>query len=333
MKQFLFPRVVEQAMSQSILITGATSGLGFEAAKLFTRDGSRQVTVTGRTLDRSAEAAKTLSTLTGSSSFESVALDLSQPSSVSAAVETLAQRGDMFDVVLLNAGMMTGKEKEITPNGVEITFASSLVGHHQLTMDLLANDLVAEGGRIIIAGSEAARGDVPIMKLTGIDKVATDGFDGDLVAAAEAMIRGQVPTPYKSMNTYGNAKVFVALWAAALARRLPRSITVNAVSPGAAPHTEMGRHSGFMMKKVMVPMMRAMPAFMGMGGETATAARRYVDASKFSPDVTGSFFASAPRKMSGPLQEMDYEHINNEAFQEAAWEATVNVSDRNYPSV
>ena len=313
-------------MRRRILITGATSGLGFEAARLFAAKGASHIVVSGRTSDRAVDSSSRLAAETGSTVFEPLALDLSQPDSVATASSVLAERGDPFDVVLLNAGMIPGNEQTITDHGVEIAFASSLVGHHQLAISLLENGLIAEEGRIIIAGSEAARGDVPMMSLTELDVLANRSYDGDLRSAAEAMIRGQAPQPYKPFNTYGNAKVFVAWWAAALARRTPSSVAVNAVSPGAAPHTDAGRNSGVVLRRVMLPVMRSMPDFFGMGAATSVAAQRYVEASEFDLRVTGRFFASPPKKMTGPLCEMDYGHLQNHAFQEAAWEATVNVS-------
>jgi NAD(P)-dependent dehydrogenase (short-subunit alcohol dehydrogenase family) len=73
------------------------------------------------------------------------------------------------------------------------------------------------------------------MSRTDLPTFAAKHFDGDMVRAAEALIRQQPPVKYKPGNAYADAKMFVALWSAALARRLPAGMTVNAVSPGAAP--------------------------------------------------------------------------------------------------
>ena len=64
----------------------------------------------------------------------------------------------------------------------------------------------------------------------------------------------------------------------------------------------------------------------GMAAATEVAARRYIDAADFGPDVTGEFFASAPKKMTGPLHKMEYPHISDPEVQEATWRATVVVA-------
>jgi hypothetical protein len=73
----------------------------------------------------------------------------------------------------------------------------------------------------------------------------------------------------------------------------------------------------------MMPMMKAMPKFMGMAAPTSVAAARYVEATTFGPEVNGEFFASAPRKMTGPLHRVDLASVSDRASQDAAWEAVV----------
>ena len=57
-----------------------------------------------------------------------------------------------------------------------------------------------------------------------------------------------------------------------------------------------------------------------------TAAHRYLQASEFGTDVSGQFFASAPKKLIGPIVAMRHPHFLDRASQEAAWQAIVNVS-------
>jgi NAD(P)-dependent dehydrogenase (short-subunit alcohol dehydrogenase family) len=179
----------------------------------------------------------------------------------------------------------------------------------------------ASEARIVIAGSEAARNDVPTFTAADLESVATKHFDGDRVAAAESLIRGTAPVKYKAANTYATAKLFVAWWAAELGRRLPEGMTVNAVSPGSAPDTGAARNATFFMRRVMMPMMKSMPKFMGLAATTEVAAHRYIEASTYGPDVTGQFFASAPKKLTGPLQRMDHPHVHDAINQAAAWKA------------
>jgi hypothetical protein len=222
--------------------------------------------------------------------------------------------------------MASGSEVRRTPAGIETTFSASLVGHHQLTMNLLASDSLSTSARIIIAGSEAARGDVLTMSVVDLPELAKSSFDGDLESAAESLILGSGATKHQPMNTYANAKLFVAWWAASLARKLPSGMTVNAVSPGSAPGTDAGRNANFFMRRIMMPVMSKAPKRFGMAAPVAVAAERYTDAIRFGPEVTGLFFASAPKKMTGPLHQVDLPHVNDRASRDAAWAATVAVA-------
>lgn len=56
------------------------------------------------------------------------------------------------------------------------------------------------------------------------------------------------------------------------------------------------------------------------------AARRYLQAAGFGTNVSGRFFASAPGKLTGPMEEMLQPHLHDLASQEAAWQAVVEVS-------
>jgi hypothetical protein len=101
------------------------------------------------------------------------------------------------------------------------------------------------------------------------------------------------------------------------------------VSPGSAPDTQALRNGGFVMKRLMVPMMKLIP---GMAQSTEAAAQRYLQAASFGVDVSGQFFASAPKKVSGPLEAMRHAHFHHRACQEAAWEAVAKVSGVDFSS-
>ncbi len=136
---------------------------------------------------------------------------------------------------------------------------------------------------------------------------------------------------YEPNRAYADAKLIVAWWAAALARRLPADMAVYAVSPGSAPDTQAVRNLGPVMKSLM-PLIKLIP---GMSQTPETAARRYLQASEFGTDASGQFFASAPKKLTGPIEAMRHPHLHDRANQEAAWQAVVKVSgaDFNYRAV
>ncbi len=310
-------------MEHSIaLVTGTTSGLGHAAARLLAIEGYRQVIVTGRSLARVQETAAQLAAETKTQVFTPLELDLDAPTSVQSALAELVKLGRPIDFLLLNAGMVGGKKRVLTAAGIEEDQAP-LIGHHQLTVGLLRANLLRPSARIVIAGSEAARGDVPLFSYTDVAAFAIKHHQGDRTAAMEALVRSGRNVKYQANRAYADAKLVVAWWAAALARRLPSGMAVYAVSPGSAPDTRAIRNASPVLKWLMVPLVKLIP---GMSQTPETAARRYLQASEFGTEASGQFFASAPKKLTGPIEAMRHPHFHDRANQEAAWQAVVNVS-------
>jgi NAD(P)-dependent dehydrogenase (short-subunit alcohol dehydrogenase family) len=318
-------------MEHSIaLVTGTTSGLGYAAARALAGEGWREIIVTGRSLARVQETATQLTAETKMQVFTPLELDLDTPSSVQSALAALVKRGRPIDFLLLNAGMVGGKKRVLTAAGIEASQAP-LIGHHQLTVGLLRANLLNPNARIVIAGSEAARGDVPLFRYTDVAALAAKQYHGDRSAAVEALLRSRPNMRYEPNRAYADAKIVVAWWVAALARRLPPGMAVYAVSPGSTPDTKAVRNGSLVFRWLMVPLVKLIP---GMSQTPETAARRYLQASEFGTDVSGQFFASAPRKLTGPIEAMRQPHFHDRANQEAAWQTIVEVSgeDFSYPA-
>src|SRR5277367_5060863 len=109
-------------MEHSIaLITGTTSGLANAAA---------------RSLAGVQETASQLAAETKTQVFTPLELDLDSPSSVQSALAELVKRSRSIGFLLLNAGMVPGKKRVLTSEGIEVSQAP-LIGHHQLTVGLL----------------------------------------------------------------------------------------------------------------------------------------------------------------------------------------------------
>jgi NAD(P)-dependent dehydrogenase (short-subunit alcohol dehydrogenase family) len=304
------------------LVTGTTSGLGYAAAGLLAAKGYKQIIVTGRRLGAVQQTAAQLAAETKKKIFTPLELDLDSPSSVQSALDELVKLGQPIDFLLLNAGLVPFKKRALTAEGIEASQAP-LIGHHQLTVGLLRANLLSPNARIVIAGAEPARGGVPMFKYTDLPAFAAKYHHGDRTAAVEALIRNGPNVKYVPNNAYADAKLIIAWWVAALARRLPSGMAVYAVSPGGATATKVVRSAGPALRYLMIPIVNLIP---GMNQTPETAARRYIQASEFGTDVSGQFFASAKGKFSGPIEVQRQPHLHDRASQEAAWQAVVKVS-------
>jgi len=310
------------------LVTGTTSGLGYAAANTLARERWSEIIVTGRSLAGIKETVAQLEAETKKPVFTPLELDLDRPSSVQSALAELVKLGRPIDFLLLNAGMVPGKKRVLTAAGVEASQAP-LIGHHQLTVGLLRANLLSPNARIVIAGAEPARGGVPMFSYTDVAAFAASHHRGDRSAAVEALLRSGPDVKYVPNNAYADAKLVVAWWVAALARRLPSGMAVYAVSPGGATATKVVRNVSPVLRYLFIPIVNLIP---GMNQTPETAAGRYLQASEFGTDVSGQFFASAQGKVSGPIEAQRHPHLHDQASQEAAWKAVVKVSGVDFSS-
>ncbi len=318
--------------NQTALVTGSTSGLGFEAAAQLAQLGYGRVILTGRTQAKAEAARKELVQRVGSDPFEVIAVDMGKKETVDAAVSTLVERGSRIDLAILNAGLVAGSEVAFAEDGIELTIAASITGHHRLTLGLLANDLLTKDARIVTAGSEAARGDVPMMGLTDVPTFAKDHFDGDREKAIIAISRAEAPYAYSNMPHYAMTKLFLAWWTAALSRRLPTGITINAISPGSAPATGAMRNQPKILQLLMKYIMSPISGLIGMGAPPSVAAQRYFAPIDFGADKNGDFYASAPGKMTGAVEIQTQPHVLDIKSQEAAWHAIIELTGVGLPA-
>jgi NAD(P)-dependent dehydrogenase (short-subunit alcohol dehydrogenase family) len=320
--------------NHTALITGANSGFGFETAALLAQQGYGHIILACRSIEKAQAARTILIERVGKDVFGILAIDVADINSSKHAAQELKQQlkklESSIDLLVLNAGMAS-QTHERTAQGIEVTLAASLFGHHQLTMDLLAAGKLAPTARIVIAGSEATRGDVPGMKLFDYEIIKRH-FDGDLNRSMDAVASGVQPNRYNMNSTYANAKLWVAWWAASLSRKLPTPMIVVAVSPGSAPDTGLSRHMPALMRWVMMPILKVIGPKFGMAGSVAQGAQRYVDAGEFSPEASGKFWASKPKVLVGAMEEQLYPHISDQQMQDATWRSVVRLTGADLPA-
>jgi NAD(P)-dependent dehydrogenase (short-subunit alcohol dehydrogenase family) len=309
--------------NKTALVTGANSGLGFEAAAQLAETGFGRVILACRSEEKARDARRRLVERVGRDPFETLVVDVASVASANAASDELLRRGHAIDALLLNAGMVSGEEMHKTEDGLELTFASSVIGHHVMTDRLLEAGLLAKGGRVVLAGSEAANNDLPAMmdaKLYDFATGAPTEFGADLRGAMINFARGEGPNRFHPMRHYAVTKAFSAWWSAAMARRHGDNVAFFTVSPGANMGTNGARHFTGFKRFLFTKFMPTVGGFLGMNMPTSEGAKRYVDVLLDEAGVfeNGRTYTSRPKRMVGPLHAVDYEHLLDEERQELA---------------
>ncbi|MEM7131589.1 MAG: SDR family NAD(P)-dependent oxidoreductase [Chloroflexota bacterium] len=313
-----------QFATKTALVTGANSGLGFEAAAQLAEAGYGCVILACRSLEKAESAKQALVERVGGNPFETIAVDVSSIESVAAASDELIARKQSIDSLILNAGLVAGDEMQKSVDEIEITFAASMIGHHIMTMRLVDAGLLPEGARVVLVGSSVANNDTPAFMGMTVYDFGTDAsseFGDNLHEAMLAFAKGTKPELYTSGRYYATTKLFSAWWSAAMVRRFGERISVFTVGPGPNMGTNVGRHQKGFMKFMMSTLMPLIGSVMGMNQPTSAGAKRYLDVlhNVGQEFVSGKTYMSPPKTPIGPLTEVVYPHVVDEERQEIAW--------------
>ena len=117
------------------LVTGAASGIGKAVATGLAREGAT-VVVVGRSEARADDAVKGIRLLVPDALLEPLVCDLSVQASIRSAAADFLSRHDRLDVLVNTAGVFR-KERHVTPDGLELTFATNVMAYFLLTNLLL----------------------------------------------------------------------------------------------------------------------------------------------------------------------------------------------------
>ncbi len=194
-------------MRKTCLITGATNGIGRAAASRLAELGHRIVLV-GRNEERGTETVAELRKRSENDDVSFMRADLSSVAETRDLAHRFLSRHDRLDVLLNNAGAIF-KQREVTPEGFERTFALDHLAYFVLTVELL--DLLRESApsRIVNVSSGAHKG----------GKIRFDDI--------------HLKRSYSAFGAYCQAKLANILFTNELARRLDGSgVTVNSMHPG-----------------------------------------------------------------------------------------------------
>src|SRR6187402_2422829 len=200
-----------------VLVTGVSAGLGVETARALVAHGAH---VVGAARDLAKAEAATAQVRkdaeANGGSFDLVALDLSDLKSVRACADDLLKKGEPFDVIIANAGVMATPFGH-TADGFETQFGTNHLGHFVLVNRLAS--LLREGGRLINLSSSGHRFSNVNLEDPNFER-----------------------TPYEPFVSYGRSKTANILFAVEFDRRhRQRGVRATAVHPGGI-RTELTRH-------------------------------------------------------------------------------------------
>jgi len=148
---------VPSQVGRRVLITGANSGIGFEAALELARRGA-EVILPARTLDKANDAIARIRRATPNAKLTPAILDLASLTSIKQFAAEMATRfpGQSLDLLINNAGVMAVPTRELTVDGYERQLATNYLGPFVLTSLLYPHLKQQQGSRIVILASGVA---------------------------------------------------------------------------------------------------------------------------------------------------------------------------------
>ncbi len=149
-------------MKKTILITGATDGIGLETAKILVSQGHK-VLLHGRNPAKLEEVTKELSALPGDGQVESYLADLSRMDDVETLAKAVTEKHAQIDVLINNAGILK-VAAPLTADGLDVRFVVNTLAPYLLTKKLLP--ILGSPGRVVNLSS-AAQAPVDLQALAG----------------------------------------------------------------------------------------------------------------------------------------------------------------------
>ncbi|HET9561223.1 MAG TPA: SDR family NAD(P)-dependent oxidoreductase [Propionibacteriaceae bacterium] len=219
-----------------IVVTGGNRGIGFALVTLLA-DRKGTVIFTSRDSGRGRDALRQLTDAGQGRGIRMEICDLASPDSIHACAQRLVDRGEPIDALINNAGILRPADiRQVTAEGVESTLATNALGPKALTAALEPALAAAPSARV----------------LTLTSRLHQPGSRGDPVDFAfddPNLERGYSPD-----RAYKNSKL-AAIWVSSeLNRRLPATVTADAICPGFVPTTAAAYTTGwqrFLLRRIL----------------------------------------------------------------------------------
>jgi NAD(P)-dependent dehydrogenase (short-subunit alcohol dehydrogenase family) len=260
---------------KTCIITGATSGIGLNAAARLGVLGARLMLV-GRSRDKGEAALAQLRARVPSVAVEMHYADLSRSDDIARLARDLLGTAPRIDVLLNNAGAFFAR-RAVAPDGLERTFALNHMGYFRLTALLRPRLIESAPARVINVASDAHRG-------------ARLDF-ADL----------QCSKDYSGWKAYRRSKLANILFTRELARRLRGTgVTANCLHPGFVATGFGDNNPG--VWRIMVGIAKRISAIpVQRGAETPV----YVACSSELDGTTGKYFEKCREQEPDPAAQDD----------------------------
>jgi NAD(P)-dependent dehydrogenase (short-subunit alcohol dehydrogenase family) len=202
---------IPSQLGRSVVVTGATGGLGYETALALAKAGA-EVILTGRDDRKGQSAIEKISREVSGARISYESLDLTSLQSIADFSQWMHSRKSL-DILINNAGVMALPRRQTTADGFEMQFGINYLGHFALTARLMPLLRRASGPRVVNVSSLAHR---------------TGFIDFDDLQGARM---------YSPWKAYGQSKLATLIFALELQRRSDAAgwnLTSNAAHPGFA---------------------------------------------------------------------------------------------------
>lgn len=205
--------------SITAIITGATSGIGAETARVLAKRGAKLV-LPARSLKAAEDTKARIMSEFPESEILVMSLDLSSLTSVRNFVSEFDSLNLPLNLLINNAGKFA-HEHAITEDGMEMTFATNYLGHFLLTK-LLLKKMIKTAKKTGVQG-----------RIVNVSSSIHGWFSGDLIRYLGLIMRNK--SQYDATRAYALSKLANVLHTKELAQRLKKmeaNVTVNCVHPG-----------------------------------------------------------------------------------------------------
>lgn len=273
---------------KTVVITGASAGIGKEAARDMARRGAR-VILGCRNIPKSTKAVEDIQSTTGNKEVFVKQLDTSSLTSVRKFADQILAEETRIDVLILNAGIGGLDDQNLTADGLEYTMATNHFGHFLLTNILLGRIKESKPSRIVVVSSDSLAETLTVDNLN----FEKGGFG-----------------PYKSYCQSKSCNVLFSCRLAQLTRE--DGVVVNSMNPGLV-YTEIFDKSGGVF---VGQFFRLLVPFLGKTEVQGAQTIIYLAAAEETGKIAGKFFEDC--KISSTADAL----LKDEDLAKQVWEAS-----------